>query len=404
MVGILTMAVALVGVGTASGLPGSATAFADTVVDGCTIVANPTATHFTDCPGVDFSTADLSGVDLSYADLVGASFASCTESAQPPSITCTGADLEHADLHDVNASSVAFSARIQGTTPNIYIFATADLAGATLTGLDAAHADLQQVSLPGQDLTGADFADADLSPVESGSNVGSNLRGTTAADANFSGSDLLWADLTDSTWTGADLASATLTDAVLTGASFTGADLQSAELSGTVLIPPDQAAQVPSASGGVVTWSTPASLPGATPGNCTPPSGSTFPVGQTQVTCAVDDGEGHQADGAFTLDVSVRPAITITTSSLPAATVGSPYSATLAASGGNPPYTWKLEGRPPSGIRLDHATGVLSGTPTKRATTTTFTVEVLDTKTAHSKGHPSTRNTATAQLTITVSA
>jgi uncharacterized protein YjbI with pentapeptide repeats len=399
------MTTALVGLGTVSGLPGSAIASADTVVSGCTIVANPTATHFTDCPGVDFSTADLSGVDLSYADLVGASFASCTESAQPPSITCTGTDLEHADLHDADASAAAFSAKVLGT-PSIYVFATADLAGATLTGLDAAHADLQQVSLTDDDLTGADLSGADLSLVNTASDVGSDLRGATLVDVNASGADLLWADLTDSTWTGADLASATLTDAVLTGASFTGADLQSAELSGTVLIPPDQAAQVPSASGGVVTWSTPASLPGATPGACTPPSGATFPVGQTQVTCAVGDDGGHQAHGTFTLDVTVRPAITISMTSLPPATVGVPYSTTLSASGGNPPYTWKLvpnEGKPPSGIKLDRATGMLSGTPTKKAATTTFTVEVLDTKTTRTKGHPATRNTATGQFTISVS-
>ena len=57
-------AVVLTCLGVVTTIPGSSPAFADTVVDGCTIVANPTATHFTDCPGVDFSSADLSGVDL----------------------------------------------------------------------------------------------------------------------------------------------------------------------------------------------------------------------------------------------------------------------------------------------------------------------------------------------------
>ena len=46
-------------------------ASADTVIDGCTIVSNPTATNFTNCPGVDLTGSDLSGVDLSYADLAG---------------------------------------------------------------------------------------------------------------------------------------------------------------------------------------------------------------------------------------------------------------------------------------------------------------------------------------------
>src|SRR5438105_2472271 len=44
-------------------------AFADSVVDGCTIVSNPTATHFTSCPGANLAGANLSGLNLSYADL-----------------------------------------------------------------------------------------------------------------------------------------------------------------------------------------------------------------------------------------------------------------------------------------------------------------------------------------------
>jgi hypothetical protein len=42
-------------------------AYAETI-DGCTIVAHPTPTAFTDCPGDDVSGADLSGVNLKYAD------------------------------------------------------------------------------------------------------------------------------------------------------------------------------------------------------------------------------------------------------------------------------------------------------------------------------------------------
>ncbi len=43
-------------------------ASADMVVNGCTIVSNPTPTHHTNCPGADMSGANLSGVDLSYAN------------------------------------------------------------------------------------------------------------------------------------------------------------------------------------------------------------------------------------------------------------------------------------------------------------------------------------------------
>jgi Putative Ig domain len=56
-------------------------------------------------------------------------------------------------------------------------------------------------------------------------------------------------------------------------------------------------------------------------------------------------------------------------------------------------------GKLPKGLRLDRSTGVISGVPSKKAASSTFTVEVLDTKT----GKPKTQNTATATFTITVS-
>jgi hypothetical protein len=66
--------------------------------------------------------------------------------------------------------------------------------------------------------------------------------------------------------------------------------------------------------------------------------------------------------------------VTITTSSpLPSTINGTPYSQSLAASGGTSPYTWsKDSGTLPAGITLSTA-GVLSGTPTETATfTATF--------------------------------
>lgn len=67
----------------------------------------------------------------------------------------------------------------------------------------------------------------------------------------------------------------------------------------------------------------------------------------------------------------------ITTTSLPAGTVGQPYSATLAATGGTTPYTWSLpSGQLPNGLSLS-AQGTISGTPTQ-AGTASFTVQVTD--------------------------
>src|SRR4051794_31625137 len=51
---------------------------------------------------------------------------------------------------------------------------------------------------------------------------------------------------------------------------------------------------------------------------------------------------------------------TITTTSLPAAEVGAPYSATLQASGGAGGYTWSVDPASlPDGLSLDTSTGMI---------------------------------------------
>lgn len=85
----------------------------------------------------------------------------------------------------------------------------------------------------------------------------------------------------------------------------------------------------------------------------------------------------------------------VLTASLPSAVAGTPYSATLAGSGGTPPYTWSLgSGTLPDGLTLS-SDGTISGTPTTAATSD-FTVQLTD------SAMPSGL-TATQQLSITVS-
>ena len=88
-------------------------------------------------------------------------------------------------------------------------------------------------------------------------------------------------------------------------------------------------------------------------------------------------------------------ALAVTTTSLPNAFINVPYSATLAASGGTPPYAWSITaGTLPAGLTLSSA-GVISGTPGKTGSVSNFTVKVTDSATP-------TPATATQALTFTV--
>jgi hypothetical protein len=69
--------------------------------------------------------------------------------------------------------------------------------------------------------------------------------------------------------------------------------------------------------------------------------------------------------------------LTIVTDSLPAGMVGVPYSQTLVASGGTPPYTWEIYGPLPNGLSLDPSSGNIIGTPTDLINTS-FTVGLMD--------------------------
>ena len=87
------------------------------------------------------------------------------------------------------------------------------------------------------------------------------------------------------------------------------------------------------------------------------------------------------------------PALSVTTTTLPAATVNVAYSQQLAASGGSGTYNWTLT-TPVTGFALSSA-GLLTGTPTS-TTTLSFQVKATDTT--------SSSNFGTATLTLKVNA
>jgi len=78
------------------------------------------------------------------------------------------------------------------------------------------------------------------------------------------------------------------------------------------------------------------------------------------------------------LSLTISSGVTITTTSpLPPAAVGIPYSQTLAAAGGSPPYTWSLmSGSLPAGLIFSSGS-TITGTPTGPGTAS-FAVRVTD--------------------------
>lgn len=91
-------------------------------------------------------------------------------------------------------------------------------------------------------------------------------------------------------------------------------------------------------------------------------------------------------NGAVTLDSNtvtpclpgICPVVTVNPATLPNGAIGSLYSQTVTATGGNAPYTFTLSsGALPSGLTLDSMTGIISGTPSA-AGTFTFTVTATD--------------------------
>jgi hypothetical protein len=132
-----------------------------------------------------------------------------------------------------------------------------------------------------------------------------------------------------------------------------------------------------------VTWTLVGNVPGlslsATTGMLT---GRFTTLGVRQVTIQAST-RLRQTTRTYSLTVE-GPRPTITTTSLPGATVGQAYSAEVSATGGSPGYAWQVAGVTlPAGLSFDAGTvnsGTLriAGTPAVGAQSRTFTLTVRD--------------------------
>ena len=150
---------------------------------------------------------------------------------------------------------------------------------------------------------------------------------------------------------------------------------------GTVGQPYSQRVQ---ATGGIGTlaWSISAgSLPAGLNLNPSGPLGGTIsgtPLsgGSFNFTVRITDSSG-QTDTQV-LSINMSP-LSITTTSLPSGSIGQAYSQQLQTIGAIAPLTWSISaGTLPPGLNLNQTTGVISGTPSAPAGTSSFTVRVQD--------------------------
>lgn len=121
-------------------------------------------------------------------------------------------------------------------------------------------------------------------------------------------------------------------------------------------------------------------------------------AGTAQVT-VFNPAPAGGTSAASTFTITATAPLAIQTSRLPDTTGGREYNFTLAATGGVPPYTWSISsGALPSGLTIDSAAGLITGTTTAVGsdTTASFTVRAADSAT--------TPNSGTQPLSIVVRA
>ncbi|MFD4367799.1 pentapeptide repeat-containing protein [Rhodococcus sp. NPDC058521] len=125
----------------ALGVTGAGISTAEPVrINDCTIVADPTPTEHTTCPGADLTHHDLRGINLRHANLEGADFRGTNVAAAD----FTGANLRSSDMSDTIATNANFT-DADGTLVVLYR-ASFDVGGVLVGDFDITTGDHQEIA------------------------------------------------------------------------------------------------------------------------------------------------------------------------------------------------------------------------------------------------------------------
>jgi len=130
----------------------------------------------------------------------------------------------------------------------------------------------------------------------------------------------------------------------------------------------------------------------------------TGPNSTSSFTIKVTDSSNPAQSGSqpLSIAVSLPPAPSITTTTLPNGIVGANYSQTIVFTGGHGPFTWSISaGALPTGFSLNTATGAITGS-SNTVNTYSFTVKVVDSSNpAQTASQPLSISIVTGPLLVT---
>ncbi len=107
-------------------------------------------------------------------------------------------------------------------------------------------------------------------------------------------------------------------------------------------------------------------------------SGTPTALGTSTFTVKVADSSSPVQEIPRSFSIKIVKPLVISTASLASGVIGSPYTSSLAATGGSVPYVWSvIGGTLPTGLTLDGSTGQITGSPTT-AGTSNITIQVAD--------------------------